>query len=250
MTNPSGNSDDFNVNRKIVTTTPNNSVTHFTMPHKIVPGLSKMELLDGKNYRGWFEKILFYFQQYEIDYVLFQEPQTSEVSSLSETVKLDNRSTKDNKTIRGVMLHYMVDNLFDIYCKAKTAKEIWDALETKYGSDDFGTKKWLKFEIVDGKLIMDQIHEYENLVYEILGEGMVLSEYMQANALIEKLSSPSRDEYNKHLRHKKKNMKLQELIDHIKIGDATRSHDHVRAYATNTVKANANALIEKWPSPS
>ncbi|KAK9672483.1 hypothetical protein RND81_12G103500 [Saponaria officinalis] len=176
------------------------------MTHKIVPDLSKMELLNRKNYRRWFEKILFYFQQYEINYVLFQEPQYTEESSTSEIVKPDNKSSKDNRTVRDVMLHYMVDNLFDIYCKTKTAKGIWDALETKYGSDDFGTKKyavarWLKFEIVDGKPIMDQIHDYENLVSEILGEGM-------------------------------------ELIGHIKIEDATRSQDRAKINATNTVKAN------------
>ncbi|XP_074318317.1 uncharacterized protein LOC141655122 [Silene latifolia] len=228
MTNQSGNSDDYNINREIVPTTPNIPVNHFTMPHKIVPSLSKMELLDGKNYRRWSEKILFYFLQYEIEYVLFQEPQSTEESSSSEIVKPDPKAVKDNNTVRGVMLHYMVDNLFDIYCKTKTAKRIWDALETKYGTDDFGTKKyvvarWLKFQVTDGKPIMDQIHEYENMVSEILGEGMVLCEYMQANALIEKLPSPSWDEYKKHLRHKKKDMKLQELIGHIKIEDATRS---------------------------
>ncbi|KAK9706540.1 hypothetical protein RND81_07G133600 [Saponaria officinalis] len=66
---------------------------------------------------------------------------------------------------------------------------------------------------------------------------MVLCEFMQANALIEKLPSPSWDEYKKHLRHKKKDMKLQELIGHIKIEDATRSQDRAKTNATNTVKA-------------
>ncbi|KAK9723595.1 hypothetical protein RND81_05G010600 [Saponaria officinalis] len=85
---------------------------------------------------------------------------------------------------------------------------------------------------------MDQIHDYENLVSEILDEGMVLCEFMQANSLIEKLPSPSWDEYKKHLRHKKKDMKLQELIGHIKIEDATRSQDRAKTNASNTVKAN------------
>ncbi|KAK9683804.1 hypothetical protein RND81_10G165700 [Saponaria officinalis] len=135
----------------------------------------------------------------------------------------------------------MVDNLFDIYCKTKTVKGIWDALETKYRSDVFGTKKytiarWLKFEIVDGKPIMDQIHDYENLVFEILGEGMILCEFMQANAFIEKLASPSWDKYKKH--HKKKDTKLRELIGYITIEDVTRSQDHVKTNATNAVKDN------------
>ncbi|XP_074310157.1 uncharacterized protein LOC141645888 [Silene latifolia] len=39
------------------------------------------------------------------------------------------------------------------------------------------------------------------MVSEIIGERMVLCEYMQANVLIEKLPSPSWDEYKKHLRN-------------------------------------------------
>ncbi|KAK9714197.1 hypothetical protein RND81_06G078900 [Saponaria officinalis] len=85
---------------------------------------------------------------------------------------------------------------------------------------------------------MGHIHDYENLVSEILGEGIVMCECMQINALIEKLPSQSWDEYKKNLWYKKKDMKFQELIGHIKIEDATRSQDRVRVNATNTIKAN------------
>ncbi|KAK9733020.1 hypothetical protein RND81_04G038700 [Saponaria officinalis] len=145
------------------------------------------------------------------------KPQFTEESSTSEIVKLDNKSAKDNRTVRGVMSN-LITNLF--------AKGIWDALKTNHGSDVFG------------KPIMEQINDYENLVSEILGEGMVLCEFMQANAFIEKLRSPGWDKYKKYLRHKKKDIKLQELIGHIKIEDAIRSQDLVRANATNTIKAN------------
>ncbi|KAK9690174.1 hypothetical protein RND81_09G109400 [Saponaria officinalis] len=72
---------------------------------------------------------------------------------------------------------------------------------------------------------------------------MVLCEFMQANAFIEKLPCPGCDKYKKHLRHKKKDMKLRELIGHIKIEDATRSQDRVRTNATNAVKANVVEYI-------
>ncbi|KAK9705743.1 hypothetical protein RND81_07G078700 [Saponaria officinalis] len=85
---------------------------------------------------------------------------------------------------------------------------------------------------------MDQTHDYENLVSEILGEEMVLCEFMQAKALIEKLPSPSWDRYKKHLRHKKKDMRLQDLIGHIKIEEATKIQDRARTNVTNTLKAN------------
>nr|XP_016490652.1 PREDICTED: uncharacterized protein LOC107810387 [Nicotiana tabacum] len=50
-------------------------------------------------------------------------------------------------------------------------------LGKKYGVDDEGKKKyvvgkWIKFQMVDDKPIMEQVHEYENLTADILNEGM------------------------------------------------------------------------------
>ncbi|KAK9705357.1 hypothetical protein RND81_07G050900 [Saponaria officinalis] len=138
----------------------------------------------------------------------------------------------------------MVDNMFDIYCKTKTAKGIWDALETKYESDDFGTKKyavarWLKFEIFDGKPIMDQIHDYENLVFEIFGEGMmVLSECMQANDLIDKLPSPNCGCYKEqdHVRTNATNIVKANVVEYRNTGKNKRSYDQYNNPQANVVE--------------
>lgn len=50
-------------------------------------------------------------------------------------------------------------------------------METRYDADDAGKKKyvvrkWLQFQIVDGKSVMDQVHQYENLVANVLFERM------------------------------------------------------------------------------
>ncbi|KAL0462189.1 UNVERIFIED_CONTAM: hypothetical protein Slati_0106500 [Sesamum latifolium] len=50
-------------------------------------------------------------------------------------------------------------------------------MESRYGGDDVGKKKyvvgkWFQFQMADGKSIMwDQVHEYDNLVVDVLGEG-------------------------------------------------------------------------------
>ena len=36
----------------------------------------------------------------------------------------------------------MTTALYMIYSKSKDVKDIWDALQAKYGIDDFGTKKY------------------------------------------------------------------------------------------------------------
>ena len=81
-------------------------------------------------------------------------------------------------------------------------------MEKKYGANDAGnynyvTGKWLQFQIVDDKPIMEQIHEYENLVADVLNEGVKMCETLQATVLLEKFPL-SWNEFRNHLKHKKK----------------------------------------------
>ena len=78
--------------------------------------------------------------------------------------------------------------------------------------------------MVDDKPIMEQVHEYENLVTDILAEGMKMCEILQANFLIERLPE-SWSNYRNHLKHKKKGMTLEKLVGHMKIEEANRLKD-------------------------
>lgn len=110
----------------------------------------------------------------------------------------------------------MTNVLFDLFISNKSAKAIWETLEKKYGTDDAGKKKyatgkWLQFKMVDDKPIMNQVHEYENLVADILTEGMKMCDVLQANVLIEKLPD-TWSNYRNHLKHKKRDMSLEEQL--------------------------------------
>ncbi|KAA0052337.1 ty1-copia retrotransposon protein [Cucumis melo var. makuwa] len=67
--------------------------------------------------------------------------------------------------------------------------------------------------MTDDKPVVEKIYEYENLVANVLSEGMKMCEILQANVLLEKFP-PSWNDYHNHLKHKKKDLKLQELIRH------------------------------------
>ncbi|XP_070043120.1 uncharacterized protein [Nicotiana tomentosiformis] len=71
---------------------------------------------------------------------------------------------------------------------------------------------------------MEQVHEYENLTADIFNEGMEMCEILQANVLLEKIS-PSWSDYRYQLKHKKKNLTLQELISHMRTEEANRLKD-------------------------
>ncbi|KAL0420809.1 UNVERIFIED_CONTAM: hypothetical protein Slati_3103800, partial [Sesamum latifolium] len=135
-------------------------------------------------------KLLIFFEQLDVDYVLFADPpeiphQTTDASTAIVTAsqtetnrpndELKAKYERDNKTVRGHLLNHMTNTLFDLFVNQKSAKEIWNTLETRYGGDDAGRKKyvvgkWLQFHMTDDKPIMDQVHEYENLVADVLSE--------------------------------------------------------------------------------
>ncbi|KAA0056672.1 ty1-copia retrotransposon protein [Cucumis melo var. makuwa] len=158
--------------------------------NKILPGLYKVEPLDGMNYRCWSQKLLIFFEQLEVDYVLTTNlpssdlptiistssdpesstrPSTTVAVAVADQVKKDQvidpeKYAKDNKTVRGHLLNHMSDPMFDLFVVQKSTK-------------DTGAP-W--------NHVVEQIHEYENLVANVQSEGMKMCEILQANVLLEK----------------------------------------------------------------
>ena len=50
----------------------------------------------------------------------------------------------ENKQVRHGILSTLTNELFDIYCQYKVAKEIWDSLTKKYIVEDTGTEKYVR----------------------------------------------------------------------------------------------------------
>ncbi|TYJ97996.1 ty1-copia retrotransposon protein [Cucumis melo var. makuwa] len=87
-----------------------------------------------------------------------------------------------------------------------------------------GHLEYPRITMTDDKPVVEQIHEYENLVANVLSEGIKMCEILQANVLLEKFP-PSWNDYRNHLKHKKKDLKLQELISHMRTKEANGLND-------------------------
>ncbi|PHT43587.1 hypothetical protein CQW23_17612 [Capsicum baccatum] len=137
----------------------------------------------------------------------------------------------------------MTNHLFNLFVTSKSAKEIWDNLEKKRSSDDAGKKKyvvgqWIKFQMDDDKSIMEQVHEYENLTVDVLNEGMKMCEILQANVLLEKKFHHPGVITENQLKHKKKNLNLQELISYMRTEEANCLKVKMEVLSLNSSKAN------------
>ncbi|XP_076950376.1 uncharacterized protein LOC143623326 [Bidens hawaiensis] len=107
---------------------------------------------------------------------------------------------------RNFILNGMVDALYNVYCKAKTAKELWESLDRKYKNEDADAKKFvvakfLDFKMIDSKTVMSQVQELQVILHDVHAEGMSLSETFQVAAMIEKLP-PSWVDFKNYLKHK------------------------------------------------
>ncbi|KAJ1389134.1 gag-polypeptide of LTR copia-type [Sesbania bispinosa] len=197
----------------------------------ILPDISRLEPLDGTNYKRWSQRLLIFFEQLEVDYVLFKESPIIPSEGYAQVIEIEMKKFENHEKHNKLIL------------------------EKKYGADDAGnrkyvTEKWLQFQMVDDKPIMEQVHEYENLVADVLNEGMKMCEILQANVLLEKFP-PSWNEFRNHLKHKKKDFTLQELISYMRTEEANRLKDKYHSIPSNLSNVNlvesvGNSVREKF----
>ena len=76
----------------------------------------------------------------------------------------------------------------------------------------------------DEKDIFSQIHEYHVLIDDLKNENITLLEAFITGALIEKLPD-SRKDYKKELKHKRKQMNLEDVIIHIRIEEKNKERE-------------------------
>ncbi|KAL0340363.1 UNVERIFIED_CONTAM: hypothetical protein Sradi_4553100 [Sesamum radiatum] len=113
--------------------------------------LSKQEPLDEMNFKHWSQKLLIFFEQLEVDYILFTNPlETPPKTSVAPTTiviasqtdrskkddELKGKYDKDKKTVRDHLLNHMTNTLFELFVDHKSAMSIWNKLESRYGGDD------------------------------------------------------------------------------------------------------------------
>ena len=70
--------------------------------------------------------------------------------------------------------------------------------------------------MVDNKTVISQVQEFQLILHEIEAEGMILPETFQVATIVEKLPPAWRD-FKNYLKHKLKELKLEDLIVRFRI---------------------------------
>ena len=155
-----------------------------------------------------------------------------------------------NFLCRNYVLNGLENTLYNVYSPLKTAKELWDSLDKKYKTEGARLKKFivgkfLDFKMVDSKTVLSQVQELQVVVHDIHAEGMTLSETFQVAAFIEKLP-PSWRDFKNYLKHKRKELSLEDLIVRLRIEEDNRLSE--KKVGKNLEVSRANVVEGSKPN--
>jgi hypothetical protein len=123
----------------------------------------------------------------------------------------------------------LAKTLQDMYLRYKTAKEMWDTLNTEYGGLDAGTElyiidKYHDYHMVDGKSVVTKAHEIQCMVKELALLKIVIPDEFVDEDIIAKLPHLWRD-FATALKQKRVHMSISDLIASLDADEKAQTKD-------------------------
>lgn len=206
-----------------------------TNPLPSEPVLIEIGRLDGKNYQCWAQQMELLLKQLNIAYVL-DEPCPSimlgpEASNeeITRVKAAEQKWMNDDLVCRHNILNSLSDHLFYLYSKKPTtAKELWEELKLVNLCEEFRTKrsqvkKYIEFQMVEEKPVLEQVEELNNIADTIVAGGMVIEEKFHVSVIISKLPPSWKDICVKLMCEE--HLPFPMLMHHLKVEQELRNQD-------------------------
>ena len=212
----------------------------------------KLEKFNGTDFKRWQQNMLFYLTTLNLARFLNEDgPKLDVAETDKEKLAAVDAWNHSDFLCRNYVLNGLENTLYNVYSSLKMAKELWDSLDKKYKTEDAGLKKFivgkfLDFKMVDSKTVLSQVQELQVVMHDIHAEGMTLSETFQVAAFIEKLPPSGRD-FKNYLKHKRKELSLEDLIVRLRIEEDNRLSEKKVGKNLEVSKAN---VVEEGSKPN
>ncbi|WVZ84596.1 hypothetical protein U9M48_031619 [Paspalum notatum var. saurae] len=162
------------------------------------------------------------------------------------------RFNEDNTLFKGCILSALTDRLCDVYMHIKEGKELWDALDAKFGASDAGSDLYIMenfhdFKMVNDKSIVQQAHDIQCIAKKLEILKCPLLDPFVADCIIAKLPSSWRS-FGTALKHKRTKISFEELIASVDVEEKARAKDTKGGEGhsvANTVQNQRNQGKEK-----
>lgn len=142
---------------------------------------------------------------------------------------------------RGAVIGALANKYVDSYLACTSTKELWDALDEKFGVSDAGSELYIMeqpfdYNKVENCPVVEQAHEIQALAKELEQFPCVLSDKFVAGGIIAKLP-PSWMDFATTLKHKIQEFSMSELIGSLDVEERVRAKD-IREKGVETSSAN------------
>nr|AAW57815.1 putative polyprotein [Oryza sativa Japonica Group] len=129
----------------------------------------------------------------------------------------------------GCILSVLSDRLVEVYMHMTDAKELWDALNTKFGATDASIDVYIMeqfhdYRMADNRSVVEQAHEIQTMAKELELLKCVLPDKFVAGCIIAKLP-PSWRSFGTALKHKRQEYSIEGLIASLDIEEKAREKD-------------------------
>nr|AAX96287.1 retrotransposon protein, putative, Ty1-copia sub-class [Oryza sativa Japonica Group]AAX96336.1 retrotransposon protein, putative, Ty1-copia sub-class [Oryza sativa Japonica Group]ABA92593.1 retrotransposon protein, putative, Ty1-copia subclass [Oryza sativa Japonica Group] len=233
------------------TSTPTEAI----LPHNPTEGHSRVgfaaalkpHAFDGSNYKRWKARALLWLTAMQCFYVS-RGKQSEPPLSPEEEAKFE----ASDCLFRGALISVLADNIVDVYMHMPSGKDMWDALEAKFGVSDAGSELYVMeqfydYKIVDDRSVVEQAHEIQMLAKELENNNCELPDKFVAGGIIAKLP-PSWSDLATSLKHKRQEFSVSDLIGSLGVEEKARTKD-VRGKKVEG-GSSANMVQKKNPHAS
>ena len=120
-----------------------------------VADLNKPTKFEGLHFKRWRQKKFFLTTKKIASNCTSEMPLLPEHPT-AEQFKLFQTWIENDFLCKNYILNGLCDDLYDYYSSCASAKELWDALQKKYDTEEarakkFAVSRYLKFQIVDDR---------------------------------------------------------------------------------------------------
>ncbi|XP_050385932.1 uncharacterized protein LOC126802358 [Argentina anserina] len=189
---------------------------------------------NGKNYPIWAQQMEFLLKQLKIGYVLFvscplitlgPEASTEEIALAKAAEK---KWMNDDYLCRCSILNALSDDLLNLYSRKTTARELWEDLKLLHLYEKFGTKrslvkKYLEFQMLEERPVLEKIQEFNDIADSIVASGMVVEEKFHVSAVISKLPPSWKDVSIKLM--SEEHLPFAKLMDRLRFEEDLRTRE-------------------------
>ena len=202
----------------------------------------KPDKFNGTDFKIWKEKMLFYLTTMNLENIIREDvPKDTTDPPIREMLLTIEAWTQSDFLFKKYILNHLENNLYDIYSSYKTAKEVWEMLENKYKTKyarakKFVILKFLKYNMVDTKTVIKQVEEIQVLIHELYVEGCAISDQFQVGSIIENFP-PSWRGFKVYLKHKHREMSMEDLILRLQVEEDHRKGDSVDGARANVMES-------------